>query len=397
MKVDAKSLLNNAGLVSLAKDVFGIRNYLSFFKDKYTCSYYQEINSIYVMYKKDCRTRETLPMVDGKLLFHYLFRNKFTRKYVDYNKLTIMYEIPTSGSYIAKLDYKTIATCQITKNYFHSDDGETYGFGFRFTYNIIGINCEKYMNSGLRSCNNLKSKNSKEFKRMSKNVINRYGISTRFEQTDRALVKSFDDIIVNADVKERIIGSLDKFYNNYDLYYKNAIPYKIGILLYGQPGTGKSSIASAIASKYDVPLVYIKSEHVLSRMYLNILRQVEADYNTEDINRIKLVVVFEEFDKFFGKSSIEGGIDKEVMNSIIDNLPAGTIIVATANDFNSFEPSVIRKGRFDVKEELSLFDKENGIKMVEKYGLDPSFADQFKYPIAPVDLQFEILQELSHS
>lgn len=52
---------------------------------------------------------------------------------------------------------------------------------------------------------------------------------------------------------------LDTFINSRALYNKRGIPYKTGFLFYGEPGTGKSSMARAMASYLGWDLVYIKN------------------------------------------------------------------------------------------------------------------------------------------
>jgi SpoVK/Ycf46/Vps4 family AAA+-type ATPase len=82
--------------------------------------------------------------------------------------------------------------------------------------------------------------------------------------------RSIDTIYLNDDIKTDLLGDIDKFLNSSEIYDQHGIPYKRNYLLEGVPGTGKSSLVCAIASKldYDVAIIKldspdIKLEHVL--------------------------------------------------------------------------------------------------------------------------------------
>lgn len=63
--------------------------------------------------------------------------------------------------------------------------------------------------------------------------------------------KTFDTIFLDNNLKSKIINDIDNFVNNKKEYERLGLPRKLGYLLYGTPGNGKSSMIYAIAKKYN--------------------------------------------------------------------------------------------------------------------------------------------------
>jgi SpoVK/Ycf46/Vps4 family AAA+-type ATPase len=68
--------------------------------------------------------------------------------------------------------------------------------------------------------------------------------------------------------KKKIMDDLDAFRNNRDFYRRTGKPWKWGHLLYGPPGTRKSTMIAAIANHlnyaiYNVELTIVNNNDVL--------------------------------------------------------------------------------------------------------------------------------------
>ncbi|MCI58731.1 mitochondrial chaperone BCS1, partial [Trifolium medium] len=73
--------------------------------------------------------------------------------------------------------------------------------------------------------------------------------------------------------KEEIINDLVKFKKGKEYYAKVGKAWKRGYLLFGPPGTGKSTMISAIANfmnydVYDLELTTIKDNNALKRLLI---------------------------------------------------------------------------------------------------------------------------------
>jgi chaperone BCS1 len=185
-----------------------------------------------------------------------------------------------------------------------------------------------------------------------------------WQEHARIVRRSLDTVFVPAEVKDAITGHLDRFLASEDAYLARGIPYHTGVFLSGPPGTGKSSLIHAIASRYS-----------RSIRYLN-LGSVEGDGDLISLlgtNASDSILVIEDIDvaaHAAGKARraskpgpapvppAEAGEKSPVTLSsllnVLDGLltPHGLIVIATANRPDLLDVAMVRKGRFDLTLEL---------------------------------------------
>jgi hypothetical protein len=197
-----------------------------------------------------------------------------------------------------------------------------------------------------------------------------------------------------------IIKDVKSFVQNRDLYHKCGIPYKRNYLFYGKPGTGKTSMALAIASELDWDIVVIDIHK--SRVE-SVIRSLNCRSDT--------IFLFEDIDAM-GKNASKNRDKKEDSNTfdfeeigemslgqllnITDGLmsPLGCICIFTTNHIDKLDDALIRDGRMDVKVEFKYFSPDITCKMVKdklNLNLDPKY---IKDNICPASLQEQILSVL---
>ncbi|CDY71107.1 BnaCnng71360D, partial [Brassica napus] len=157
---------------------------------------------------------------------------------------------------------------------------------------------------------------------------------------------------MDPEKKEGIRKELVKFSKGKDYYKKVGKPWKRGYLLFGPPGTGKSTMISAMANfleydVYDLELTTVKDNSDLKRLLLDTKR--------------KSIIVIEDIDCSLGgkkkkaseKAFYEEGKRSRVTLSGLLNAIDGLwsacsdekIMVFTTNFVENLDPALIRRGR----------------------------------------------------
>lgn len=212
---------------------------------------------------------------------------------------------------------------------------------------------------------------------------------------------SFDNIVLDEKVKQNIVNGLVNWNKSKNWYDEHQLVHKIGVFLYGSPGTGKSTVAKAISSMFNnAPILTIDPNNIMNSV--NGILKMRKKYEGT------IIVLIEDFDMYFKSreeiENIEIGLDqkkqKDFNQNAIFQLLDGvystddTIYVATTNYKDRIDSALIRYGRFDIQEELTYFNKDDATKCIKLLGYNENVLDfmNFEYPIQPAYLQSKIME-----
>lgn len=227
-------------------------------------------------------------------------------------------------------------------------------------------------------------------------IINNYSYS--FDRNINMECKDFDSVIMKN--KKEFIAKLDRFINNQELYNKHEINHKLGILLYGSPGCGKTSVIKSIinylSTKYNIYGINIYSMD-LGKSLKDLTDNIANVYGDSTHNTLidHTVVIIEEIDSIFPRdrnSILNTDEQMAKINLLLQFLdgslsPNNSTIIATTNYIECLDDAMIREGRFDIKINMTEFDREEAEQMCDKFESDYSILDTLEYPINPVVLQ----------
>lgn len=215
--------------------------------------------------------------------------------------------------------------------------------------------------------------------------------------------RPMDTLFFDNAVKDKITKHLDDWLLNEDVYKDRGLTFKTGILLYGVAGTGKSSLASAIATYLNCGLISIDTTSFGDLNITEVVESINAD-------NCRYVVLIDEIDTIFTSRDDESITDKQKAKtskllSLLDSQqsPNNVIFVATTNYVDKLDKAVIRKGRFDVSVELGNISKDTAIEMCKSFNLNDhetkKAISQFEDTdnINPAELQNVILSVVSES
>lgn len=156
-------------------------------------------------------------------------------------------------------------------------------------------------------------------------------------------------VVLDEGVKESIVGDVQDFLSRQQWYVDRGIPYRRGYLLFGPPGSGKSSFIQALAGELDFSVAMInlsemgmtddKLAFLLTKLPKRSLLLLE-DADAAFVNRRQ-----RDSDGYSGASVTFSGL----LNAL-DGVAAGEERIAflTTNHIERLDPALIRPGRVDM-------------------------------------------------
>lgn len=214
-------------------------------------------------------------------------------------------------------------------------------------------------------------------------------------------------VYTNNNISTMLKNDIQSFIDSKKMYMVNNILYKRNYLLYGKPGTGKSSLIFALASEfnYKIKIIDLKSVRRISDILQQISDQEKIFYVFEDIDALSTTLMEREDKPESNRISEKKesprelvadnhseGLDLSDILNVMDGLytPEGAICFFTTNHIEKLDKAFLRDGRMDCKVEINDLDNKTANQMIkDKLGYEGLFT---KESINPATLQEMIIQ-----
>lgn len=163
-----------------------------------------------------------------------------------------------------------------------------------------------------------------------------YIFNQGWKESGIVLGRPLSTVFIDDNIKENLNSSINDFLNNKNWYRDSYIPYKMGILLCGGLGDGKTSLISALAYENDLDIYYVS---VNSGDILGQINKIPKDRMN--------IVVFENLDLELSQLGDRYPFVYPRLLNVMDGLLSPSqIFVVTATSLDSIPAEFKRPGRF---------------------------------------------------
>jgi mitochondrial chaperone BCS1 len=218
----------------------------------------------------------------------------------------------------------------------------------------------------------------------------------RWRLACRKQKRALDTVTLPVEQKEAIVSDAERFIAARSWYGKRGVPYRRGYLLEGPAGTGKTTLALALAGHLGRPIYA-----------LNIGSLTNDNALIEGVSTVSEdgVLLIEDVDAAAvgaRRSTSDGEKSERVtLSGLLNALDGvfstdGRILIMTTNRPDKVDPALLRPGRADRREHIGLLDTGTARAMCQRFGIR---ADKDIYRltadgnISPAELQERLLRE----
>ena len=214
-------------------------------------------------------------------------------------------------------------------------------------------------------------KDYEDYKKCSKETMRIYYYKKDYwALLSKAPKRPIETIYLKKGQRDTVMSYINEFFSQEtrNIYLSFGIPYKSVSLIYGPPGSGKTSIIRGIASALDCDLYVLPiTKDMLDTDLVGAFAYIS---DNEDKERI---IVIEDVDTLFDenrkKDDNSNGITLQGFLNCLDGFTCveGTLLFLTANRPEVLDYAVVRSCRIDHKIQLGYADKYQTKEMFERF------------------------------
>lgn len=181
----------------------------------------------------------------------------------------------------------------------------------------------------------------------------------------------FSDVAGNEAAKQDLSEIVD-FLKNPKKYEKLGAKIPRGVLLAGEPGTGKTLMARAVAGEANVPFFSISGSE-FAEMFVGVGASRVRDLFSKAKKNAPSIIFIDEIDAVAHKRDARGGAgreDEQTLNQILVEMDgfdndSGVIVIAATNRVDMLDKALLRPGRFDRHVNVTLPERKDRVEILK--------------------------------
>lgn len=181
----------------------------------------------------------------------------------------------------------------------------------------------------------------------------------------------FKDVAGNEAAKQDLEEVVD-FLKEPKKYEKLGAKIPRGVLLAGDPGTGKTLMARAVAGEASVPFFSISGSE-FAEMFVGVGASRVRDLFAKAKKNAPSIIFIDEIDAVAHKRDARGGAgreDEQTLNQILVEMDgfdndSGVIVIAATNRVDMLDKALLRPGRFDRHINVSLPERKDRLEILK--------------------------------
>ena len=191
----------------------------------------------------------------------------------------------------------------------------------------------------------------------------------------------FSDVAGNEAAKQDLTEIVD-FLKSPKKYEKLGAKIPRGVLLAGDPGTGKTLMARAVAGEAGVPFFSISGSE-FAEMFVGVGASRVRDLFAKAKKNAPSIIFIDEIDAVAHKRDARGGAgreDEQTLNQILVEMDGfdndtGVIVMAATNRVDMLDKALLRPGRFDRHVNVTLPERKDRVDILKVHFKNKPVAD----------------------